>query len=156
MAWYYYSGDSILAVPVGNGEVIAVRPHSTIFVDATVENTAAFKRFGRFLRRTGAPKDAKSLVPAQPIAGKIAAPVSIFSDSIVEGSKAVAAGEDAPFVKALEKPVLAAPVVAPPVAEAAPAEVEEVVDEADDASADQVEDESAAVVPKRKRKISSI
>jgi hypothetical protein len=155
MAWYYYSGDSILAVSVGNGEVIAVRPHSTIFVDSTVESTAAFKRFGRVLRRTGAPKDAKSFVPAQPIAGKIVAPASVFSDSIVEGSKAVANGEDSPFVKALEKPVATAPVAADLVVDAAPAEVEEAVDEADDASVDQVEDEGAAVVTKRKRKFTS-
>jgi hypothetical protein len=142
MAWYYYNGDSILSVSIGNGEVVAVRPHSTIFVDATAENSAAFKRFGRVLRRTGAPKDAKSLVPAQPIAGKVTVAENSFSASIVEGSKAVAAGEDSPLVKALQKPVVVA----------------EVSDAAESDSADQVEveettSEEPTAAPARKRRV---
>lgn len=91
MAWYYYSGTSILALPVGKGEVLAVRPHTTVFVDASVESTTAFKRFGSVLRRTGAPKGAKPAVPAQPIAAVAVAVPHLMSDSFVEGSAAVAA-----------------------------------------------------------------
>jgi hypothetical protein len=101
MAWYYYGGDTILSVHVGNGEVIAARPHSTIFVDPSAENSAAFKRLGRVLRRTGAPRDAVIHVPAQPIAGKIVVPANAFSDSFIEGSAAVASNEDTDLIKSL-------------------------------------------------------
>ena len=101
MAWYYYSGDTILSVHVGNGEVIAARPHSTIFVDPSAENSAAFKRLGRVLRRTGAPRNAVVHVPAQPIAGEIVPVANTFSDSFIEGSAAVASNEDTDLVKSL-------------------------------------------------------
>lgn len=91
MAWYYYSGTNILALPVGKGEVLAVRPHTTVFVDPTIECTTAFKRFGSVLRRTGSPKGAKPLVPAQPIAEAAVAAPHLMSDSFVEGSAVVAA-----------------------------------------------------------------
>lgn len=104
MAWYYYSGNSIIPIPVGNGEVVAARPHTTIFIDPSIETTSAFRRLGRVLRRTGAPKDAVVHTPEEPISEvPVAVPPDALSESIVEGTSAVASGQDALIVKKLAK-----------------------------------------------------
>jgi hypothetical protein len=104
MAWYYYSGSSIIPVPVGNGEVIAARPHTTIFIDPSIETTSAFRRLGRVLRRTGAPKGAVIHTPEDPISeDPVSASSDALSESIVEGTSAVSSGQDAPLVKKLAK-----------------------------------------------------
>lgn len=138
MAWYYYTGSTVLSIPVGKGEVVAARPYSTIFVDPSIENTASFKRLGKVLRRTGAPKDGVDLVPAQPIAQVEIEKPHLFSDSFVEG-KAALTGKakvvaDAPLPKPVEvpaEPVVSEapsePVVDVPVDE--PVEVEAASDE---------------------------
>lgn len=151
MAWYYYTGSTILSIPVGNGEVVAARPYSTIFVDQSIENSAAFKRLGKVLRRTGAPKDGVDLVPAQPIAQVAVEKPHLFSDSFVEGKAALTTKAkvvaDAPLPKPVEVPV--EPVVdeapAEPVADAPveePVEVEAASDE-------------PVVAPTRKRRASA-
>ena len=128
MAWYYYTGSTVLSVPIGKGEVVAARPHTTIFVDPSVENSAAFKRLGKVLRRTGAPKEGVDLVPTQPIAQVSVEKPHLFSDSFVEGKIALTTKAkvvaEAPLPKA-EEPVVE-PAVEPvvePVVEA----IEEVV-----------------------------
>ena len=104
MAWYYYSGNSIMPVPVGNGEVIAARPHTTIYIDPAIETTSAFRRLGGVLRRTGAPKDGVVHTPAEPISDEpVQASSDALSESIVEGAAAVSSGEDAPVAKKLAK-----------------------------------------------------
>ena len=149
MAWYYYTGSTILSIPVGKGEVVAARPYSTIFVDPSIENTAAFKRLAKVLRRTGAPKDGVDLVPAQPIAQVPIEKPHLFSDSFVEGKAALT-------TKA--KVVADAPLPKPEVAEEpAPASVEEPVSGVVEAPVEEpVEVEAASeepvVAPTRRRR----
>lgn len=133
MAWYYYNGNTVLSIQIGNGEVIAARPHSTFFVDPAAENSAAFKRLSRVLRRTGAPRDAASLVPPKPIAGEIVVPKNTFSESFIEGKDALKNGSDTPLVK-----VYVESAVAPAVKEV---EVE-VVEDTKDLSEEAVEAEA--------------
>jgi hypothetical protein len=136
MAWYYYNGNTILSIQIGNGEVIAARPHSTFFVDPTAENSAAFKRQSRVLRRTGAPRGAIILVPEKPISGEIVVHKNVFSESFIEGKDALKNGSDTPIAKMYVESV-AAPVA--PVETQVEAEVdadtkdvaEEVVDDVD-------------------------
>jgi hypothetical protein len=136
MAWYYYNGNTILSIQIGNGEVIAARPHSTFFVDPTAENSAAFKRQSRVLRRTGAPRGAIILVPEKPISGEIVVHKNVFSESFIEGKDALKNGSDTPIAKVYVESVVA-PVA--PVETQVEAEVdadtkdvaEEVVDDVD-------------------------
>lgn len=150
MAWYYYTGSTILSVPIGKGEVVAARPHSTIFVDPSVENTAAFKRLGKVLRRTGAPKEGVALVPAQPIAQVSIEQPHLFSDSFVEGKIALTAKTKVVAEAPLPKPeVVEEPVAAPieePVSEVVEAPVDEPV-EVEAASEEPV----IAPAPRRRR-----
>jgi hypothetical protein len=150
MAWYYYTGSTVLSVPVGKGEVVAARPHSTIFVDPSIENTMAFKRLAKVLRRTGAPKDGVVLVPAQPIAQVAIEQSHLFSDSFVEGKIALTAKAKVVAEIALPKPeVVEEPVVVPveePVSEVVEAPVDEPV-EVEAASEETV----IAPAPRRRR-----
>ena len=157
MAWYYYTGSTVLSIPVGKGEVVAARPYSTIFVDPSIENSAAFNRLGKVLRRTGAPKGGVDLVPVQPIAQIPIEKPHLFSDSFVEGKAALTTKAkvvaDAPLPKSVEVPV--EPVAAPVVAEDAP--VEPVVDapvEDESVEVEAASDEPVAA-PTRKRRASA-
>ena len=152
MAWYYYSGNTILSIPIGKGEVIAARPHSTIFVDPSVEGTTAFKRLGKVLRRTGAPSNGVNLVPAQSVAQVPIEQNHLFSNSIVEGKAALTTNTkivaDIPLAR--QEPI--ATVTEQVVESEAPAEVEvasEVVVEADEAVEPSVDAQVEA--PKRRR-----
>lgn len=130
MAWYYYTGSTVLSVPIGKGEVVAVRPHTSIFVDPSVENTASFKRHAKVLRRTGAPKVGVDLVPAQPIAQVEVAKPHLFSDSFVEGKIALTTSAKVVAEVPLPKPEIAPEVVeAAPVIEAPSEPAEEPVEE---------------------------
>ena len=155
MAWYHYTGSTILSVPIGKGEVIAVRPHTTIFVDPSVENTTSFKRHAKVLRRTGAPKVGVDLVPAQPIAQVAVEKPHLFSDSFVEGKIALTAKAKVVADVPLPKPVEVAvePVVAEAIAEEAPSEP--VVDApADEPVEVEAASEETVVAPTRKRRAS--
>ena len=155
MAWYYYTGSTVLSIPIGKGEVVAARPHSTIFVDPSIENSAAFKRLGKVLRRTGAPKNGVDLVPVQPIAQVPIEKPHFFSDSFVEGKAALTTKAKVVAVAPLPKSadaVLDEPVAAPVVAEDAPSEP--VVDapvEVETVEVEAASDESVAA-PTRKRR----
>jgi hypothetical protein len=157
MAWYYYTGSTILSIPVGNGEVVAARPYSTIFVDASIENSASFKRLGKVLRRTGAPKGGVDLVPAQPIAQVAVDKPHLFSDSFVEGKAALTTKAkvvaDAPLPKSADA-VLDEPVAAPVVAEDAPSEPEVDAPAEEPVEVEAASDESV-VAPTRRRRASA-
>ena len=85
MAWYYYSGVTPLAVPVGGGEVVSVRPGEKVFVDPSIETRTDFRRLQRVLKRTSGPRveSVASVEVVVPVAG----PTDLFSTSIVEGVK---------------------------------------------------------------------
>lgn len=153
MAWYYYSGNTILSIPIGKGEVIAARPHSTIFVDPSVEGTTAFKRLVKVLRRTGAPQVGVNLVPAQSIAQVPVEQPHLFSNSIVEGKAALTTNTkiiaDLPIAR--QEPV--ATVTEQVVESEAPAEVEvvaEVAAENDGAGEPSDEPQVEATVRRRR------
>lgn len=151
MAWYYYSGSTILSVPVGKGEVLAVRPHTTIFVDPSVEGSAAFKRFSNVLRRSGAPKGAKPILPAQPIAADTIASGHLMSDSFIEGKAVLANNAQTPIAIAAKHDAAIAQIEVAPVVEVEV--VETVADEPSDAAEvveEQAEDADAA--PTRRKR----
>jgi hypothetical protein len=152
MAWYYYSGNTILSIPIGKGEVIAARPHSTIFVDPSVEGTTAFKSLGKVLRRTGALQTGVNLVPAQSIAQVPVEKPHLFSNSIVEGKAAFTTNTKIVADTPIARQEAVATVTEDAVEGEAPAEVEVALEvEADEAAADSsVEPQIEATVRRRR------
>jgi len=93
MGWYYSTSERVIAVPVGNGEIVGVRPYTHVFVDQRLESRAEIRRFVSrgLLQRSGSPgRGAKKAIPAQPIARqaiKLSGAVA-FSESIVAETSA--------------------------------------------------------------------
>ncbi len=85
MGWYYFSGHSVEPVPVGKGEVVAVRPNTKVFIDAAKETSMEVQRLRArgLLNPCSWPKGEKPLVPAEPIQAK---PVALtpFAEAVVE------------------------------------------------------------------------
>jgi hypothetical protein len=152
MAWYYYNGNTVLSIQIGNGEVIAARPHSTFFVDPTAENSASFKRLSRVLRRTGAPRGATVFVPEKPIGGAIVSPPNIFSDSFIEGKAAITNDSDTPLVKKYEVAIVAEPEVVSAHKPVVSAPDEPVEDEEVDTEVDSKVDENTEDSPRKRKR----
>jgi len=91
MGWYYFSGIVVEPVPVGKGEVVAVRPNTKVFIDPTVEASAEVQRLrGRHLLTPCAwPKGEKSLVPKAPVASDVEVPKTPYADALTDNLGAV-------------------------------------------------------------------
>lgn len=92
MGWYYCTSERVIPVPVGNGEVVGVRPYSHVFIDSRMEGRGEVRRYVSIghLQRCGNPgKGAVKAIPAQPIAQKdtSGSGETAFSDSIVAEAK---------------------------------------------------------------------
>lgn len=69
MAWYYNRTSRVLSVSVGNGEVVAVKPHHHVWIENNqlqVEEIKKVISFGK-LQRTSAPKGVLKQFPPNPI-----------------------------------------------------------------------------------------
>ena len=89
MPWFYYSGKRPVPISIGNGEVVAVRPHTHIEIDGKSINTPEIARLKslRHLRLTGTPKDVRSFVKSERVISDFSKVDKRFADSIVsEGS----------------------------------------------------------------------
>ena len=106
MGWYFFSGHMVEPVPVGNGEVVAVRPNTKVFIDPSKETSIEVQRLRArgLLNPCSWPKGAKNLVPAEPIEAK-AAEVTPFADAVVENPTAPVevVAEEAPKKKPKKK-----------------------------------------------------
>lgn len=86
MGWFYYTGEAPAAVPVGSGEVVAVRPYTKIFIDPSAEGDIAVKRLlnmGR-LCVTSWPKGQKPMKTQIDLAEKPKMGSTRFAEAIVE------------------------------------------------------------------------
>lgn len=94
MSWYFNTGTKVVNVDVGKGEVVAVRPQSHVYVDATQENNVNLKYHVRksILQRCSAPKGLKKqrFVPVVPVEEKLpeVVEVSPFASAVKEGIRA--------------------------------------------------------------------
>ncbi len=85
MTWYYYSGPIITPIPVGDGEVKAIRPFTSFEVHGGGSKLDSLKARG-YLRVCGMPVEArgKSVVRARVDDTPVPPPVdSQFSEAIV-------------------------------------------------------------------------
>ena len=101
MGWYYSTSERVISVPVGNGEVVGVRPYTHVFVDSRMENRSEVRRLVSLgkLQRTGDPgRGAEKVVPAQPIA-QAEVDKGAFSESIVAEGKESAPVDAPPKTK---------------------------------------------------------
>ena len=91
MSWYYNVGTKVVSVDVGNGEVVATRPQSYVYVDATQENSVNLRYLvsKNVLQRCSAPKGLKkqSFVPVDPVVETKLSEVEVssFAKSVEEG-----------------------------------------------------------------------
>ena len=87
MTWYYYSGPIITPIPVGGGEVKAIRPFSKFEVQANEVNGDKLQRLKArgHLRVCGMPAEARSKPPIRVVVEAVAPSPSedSFSKSIV-------------------------------------------------------------------------
>ena len=88
MGWWYSTCERVIPVPVGNGEVVGVRPYTHVWIDPRMEGRAEVRRYVSLghLQRSGNPgRGSRKQVPAQPVAQKPPAKSGerAFSDSIV-------------------------------------------------------------------------
>ena len=60
MPWYYYSGQKPVAIPVGDGEVRSVRPHTKVEIHPSSANDVQIRTLSRMgvLRQCGKPQNA--------------------------------------------------------------------------------------------------
>ena len=63
MPWYYYSGQKPVAIPVGDGEVVSVRPHSKVEIKPSSANDVQIRSLSKMgtLRTCGRPPQAPEL-----------------------------------------------------------------------------------------------
>lgn len=81
MAWFYYSGATTKPIPDGNGNIIAVRPHSK--VELFKMGPLAKKLHGAgLLCRTGKPVDGSQIKPVEDV--KPVKKVSEFAQRVAE------------------------------------------------------------------------
>lgn len=88
MGWYYYTGEAPSSLPVGGGEVVAVRPFSKVFVEERSEGAPELKRLlamGR-LCVTSWPKGQSPIESKVDLALKPAMGSTVFAEAIREGS----------------------------------------------------------------------
>lgn len=92
MTWYYYTGKTVRPVPIKNGVSKSVRPGRKVEILVITSEAQALIRKGE-LRRTGAPKNAKSavdiLVPSKSI--KDVVEKSEFASKFAEKGKTTSA-----------------------------------------------------------------
>jgi len=88
MGWYYFSGTTTEPIPVGKGEVVAARPHSKLFIDASKESSPEVQRLKArgLLAACAWPKGAKKMVPEVviPEPKPVATPATPFAEALVE------------------------------------------------------------------------
>ena len=92
MGWYLYTGSSPSPVPVGNGEVVAVRPNTKVFVPSEAEGKPEVKRLlasGR-LCVTSWPRGAKLPKVEVGLAENVNIGSTDFAESISEGAEIAA------------------------------------------------------------------
>jgi len=60
MPWYYYSGAKPVAIPVGDGEVVSVRPHTKVEIQPSSANDVQIRTLSKMgtLRACGRPPEA--------------------------------------------------------------------------------------------------
>ncbi len=94
MANYYYSGRTPVPIPVGHGEVKAVRPYSHVEIDNSVIGDSCVSRLmGRgVLRLTGRPAGATQVLAVVENTKLPPGPKDEFSKAIVSESKGVGPG----------------------------------------------------------------
>ncbi len=85
MAWFYYTGESTSAVPIGNNEVVSVRPYTKVEIDdrtLTSWGVSKLVSSGEF-QRCGAPSNASTAIPDKPVEMAVFEP-SEFANAIEE------------------------------------------------------------------------
>lgn len=67
MSWYYYSGQKPVAIPVGDGEVRSVRPHSKVEITPSSANDVQIRTLSKLgtLRRCGAPQKPQAVTKVE-------------------------------------------------------------------------------------------
>ena len=69
MPWFYNRMSKVVSVTVGNGEVVAVKPHSHVWIETNELQREEIKKLMSFnrLQRTSAPKGVAKQFPPNPI-----------------------------------------------------------------------------------------
>lgn len=90
--WYYYSGNKVVPIPIGNGEVEAVRPHSYVCIDGSFPAVARLIKQKK-LRLVGKPKHLQKVerAPIEENKGP-QEPVTKFAKAVVDTGSAKRVG----------------------------------------------------------------